>query len=203
MADRTCTLLRTGMRTLAVALAIILLFSSIPLSSGQPHNVVRAYHEPHEPGPNEPVTVYVELENDTEVEMIFVTQCRLSPEPYACFLPVQLTKVSENLYAGEIEGHPAGYELGYEIEVRYLNGSKENYPRPGEPVTNQTVKSKDVNGELYYYIVYEVQNGQSDGFEVGSPLLIPVIIIIVAVLILALLVRKRRKRGSGESGKQI
>lgn len=113
---------RGALAALLLPLSVSLLFWSALAEDFE----VRTYHIPDVVTPEDEVTVYIEVENQSSVRKVWLTLCQL--EPYLCFLPREMAYVGSNTFALNIGKFPAGQELKYNITIQMRDGTNHTTP---------------------------------------------------------------------------
>lgn len=144
---------------LALGSLALFLFAGLIGGAGQsgdvdsPHspNVVETWHEPSRVRRGDEVVVHLRIRNETDVDRVSLVHCRA--ENYAC-APSRLMRSEGNATHSAtipwVGNFFRGVEnVGYNITIKYRNGSQEFSPRFNWPQTPPALPAEA--GKYYFY----------------------------------------------------
>ena len=108
--------------TTMLALAAAFLLAAAPAEGADP-NVVDVWHTPSGTvTPEDEVSVYIELEDTSNVTEVSIEVCVLEPRG-SCRLPEEMTLESGTTYSHNIGRFDGGTTVGYNITIEYDDGN--------------------------------------------------------------------------------
>jgi len=131
-------------------------------SDAQASNILNVYHSPNNPTPLDQVRIFLEVQDDSNILWVRLVYCTI--DPYICFTPpLNMTKSSSNHYEALItRTFQSGKEIGYNITIRYEDGSEEKAPTKIGYQNNLIVEP--VPDALYFYYIISDEKGTSPDF---------------------------------------
>jgi cytochrome c-type biogenesis protein len=116
--------------TLLLMFTLLLLLSPNAAAAGG--NVVNAYIDPEDPFAGQPVGIYFELADISEVDVVTSQYCTVNPDTMEigiCFFTETTEYQGNNTYVSNITNvYTGGTMMGYKIIVVYQNQTQEFYP---------------------------------------------------------------------------
>lgn len=160
---------------------LIIIFSMLFSITSAAQNIKSVSHYPENPFSTDEITIYVEVNDTSNITEVSFLYCQIEPE-YGCYFPnLYMTLEENNTYSTIITRDLTGVTLlGLNFTITYNDGSLEYSP---------------IGGEDYHYI--NINTSQEGGEILPSPTednLFMQIFVIALIVILVLLIFKHVKR---------
>lgn len=164
-----------------VLLIFIISLVFLPLVSAEP-NVKSVSHYPENPFSYDEITVYVEVNDTSNITSIKLLYCQIEPI-YGCYPDIlNLTPGDNNTYSTVITQDLSGVELlGLNLTINYLDGSKEYSP---------------IGGEDYHYVDINTTGAgdTSPPCPTESNLALQALIVILIVILFLIIVKHTKRK---------
>lgn len=163
-------------------LSIFILFIFLLPNVGAEPNVLEVTHYPEEPFSFDEISVYVVVNDTSNISEIRVLYCQIEPI-YGCY-PDLLDMIlgENNTYTTTITRDLSDVELlGLNITVTYIDGSKEYSPSEGE--------------DYFYINIKTIEDGDTTGpCPTATNLAMQVLIVILIVVLVFIIVKHFNRR---------
>jgi hypothetical protein len=172
---------------LALVATLALVASSRPAAAEW--NILSTWLDPENPVPGQDTLAYVELATTENVTWIRVIQCTL--EPYVCFTPLYVQSPDSTVTSVILREVDPGTPAGWNITVRYENGTVEQSPVFGNVYPGLETVSP-VPEALYFK--YVMGGGPTVKDDKGKPLPgYEAAVAVAVVLVVAVVIRRKRR----------